>query len=265
MPDPEELDEPDRRPRAGRHAGGGDVRGGGDERRVAAEAGAEGERPPVGVVAALPAELLHDRDHRGGEGDVVDDPRAERRDPCDPEQLRGAVAAGGVGDAVGDLADRAGLLQRADHHEQADEEEQRRPLDPGQRLLDRLARDQQQRRSPRRAPRSPARGAAPCGRRRRTIVSTSTGTVRSARRGPRSSGRRRGPSRARGPRARSAAAAGRTRYSSPVTTTKATAAIGARFAMNGQNESPVAPAMMMFGRIADQRRGPADVRRDRSR
>ena len=41
-----------------------------------------------------------------------------------------------VVDAVGDLVDRAGLLERADHHEQADEEEQRRPLDLDERLLE---------------------------------------------------------------------------------------------------------------------------------
>ena len=67
------------RPAALGHAGGGDVGGGGDEREVAAEAGAERERPPVGVVHRLALELLDDGDHRRGEGDVVHDPRGDRR------------------------------------------------------------------------------------------------------------------------------------------------------------------------------------------
>ena len=39
----------------------------------------------------------------------------------------------------------------------------------------------------------------------------------------------------------------KTRYSMPVTTTKASAAIGARLTMKSLNESPVAPAIRMFG------------------
>jgi hypothetical protein len=138
--DAKEGHESDRRARPLRQAGRGDVGRGGDHGRVAAEAGAQGQRPPVGVVAAragFPLQLLDDRDHRRREGDVVDHRRAEGRDPGDPEELGGAIAAGDVLDAVGDVADRAGLLQGADHDEEREEEEQSRPLDVGEGLLER--------------------------------------------------------------------------------------------------------------------------------
>jgi hypothetical protein len=40
---------------------------------------------------------------------------------------------------AGDRGDGAGLLERTDHDEQADEEEQGRPFDAGERALERLA------------------------------------------------------------------------------------------------------------------------------
>jgi hypothetical protein len=84
-------------------------------------------------------QLLDDRDHRRGKRDVVHQARADRRRPRDAEKLGGAVTGGDVRDPVGDRLDGAGVHQGADHHKQADKEKQRRPLDPGQRPLERLA------------------------------------------------------------------------------------------------------------------------------
>ena len=199
----QEVHEADRAPGAGGHAGGGDVGGGGDQRGVAAEAGAERERPPVGVVAAVAGlELLDDRDHRRGERDVVDEPGAERRDPGDAQELGGAVAAGERRRSPSATSlDRARLLERADHHEQAEEEEQGRPLDARQRALERLAASSAASRSRRPARRWPARGGAPCGRRTRGSSAPGSAPCASARRGPRSSAARRAPSRAGAPSA----------------------------------------------------------------
>ena len=69
-------------------SGRGDVARGGDERRVAAEAGGERERPPVRRPRRR--ELLDDRDHRRREGDVVDDARAD----ADTQRSRAAPPCG---------------------------------------------------------------------------------------------------------------------------------------------------------------------------
>ena len=80
---------------------------------VAAEAGAERERPPVGVVELLAGlELVDDGDHRGREGDVVDERRAGGGAPQDHHRLGCARAAGDVAEESGHLCTIALRLER---------------------------------------------------------------------------------------------------------------------------------------------------------
>ena len=58
-----------------------------DDRRIAAEAGAERERPPQGFDGhPARAQLAHDRDHRRGVRDVVDDRGRDAAEPEEPER-----------------------------------------------------------------------------------------------------------------------------------------------------------------------------------
>ena len=74
--------------------------------------------------------------------------------------------------------------------------------------------------------------------------------------------RRRAPSPARAPSGAICSRERNARYSPGITTTSVTTTIGARLAMNAPNDSPVWPGDQDVRRVADQRRGAADVRRD---
>ena len=68
-------------------------------------------------------------------GNVVDDRRRDRREPQDAHRRHGQVPAAGLSQRVGDAADDAHVDDGLDEHEQADEEEQRVPLDVAQGLV----------------------------------------------------------------------------------------------------------------------------------
>ena len=115
-----------------------------DERAVAAQASAQGQRPPQGrAVEAVGLERQDDGDHGCHERDVVqeagDDGRAEQhRQHGDHE-----VAARDVDKALRQHADDARFGHGADDDEQAGEEAQRGPFDAVQRLFDAFTGDEQ--------------------------------------------------------------------------------------------------------------------------
>ena len=158
-----------------------------------------------------------------------------------------------------------GLLERADHDEQPDEEEQRRPLDPGERLLERLAADEQHDRR------------AGQGDRRRLEVQRRVDEEHDDRQDhhrQRAAAARRVLDRAarvelhdpsRAPRARSAAGGGTRGRAAPTTTSSVTTTIGARFMMNSMNDRSGRARDEDVRRVADERRGAADVATRRPR
>ena len=117
-----------------------DVGRGADERAVAAQASAQRQRPPQGrAVQAIGLERQDDRDHRGHERDVVqetgDDGRTDQHRQHGDEQ----VAARDVDEALRQHGDNARLGHGADDDEQAREEAQRGPFDAVQRLFNAFA------------------------------------------------------------------------------------------------------------------------------
>ena len=87
------MSEADRLPVARGEVRDHDVRGGADDREVAAEAGAQRERPPqrLGLEPALD-QLLDDRDRGRRVRDVVDDRRRERGEPQQADRRDRRVA-----------------------------------------------------------------------------------------------------------------------------------------------------------------------------
>ena len=106
--------------------GADDVGGGADRGAVAAEVNAEGQRPgeQAEVDALHRGDVLYDRDHRGREGDVVDESARDRGDPDDDRDHEEEVAAAHVVDELGDEFEDAGLLKTADDDEEAHKEQQ---------------------------------------------------------------------------------------------------------------------------------------------
>jgi len=130
-----------------------------DERAVAAQAGAERQRPPQRHDALGPAQmrrhLLDQRDHRRDERDVVDDRREHRRTPEDGDRRRLQVPAGHRHELLRREAEHARDIDAVHDDEQA-EEEDHDPVDlvEGLRHLGGTP-------SRRVTPASPARSAAP--------------------------------------------------------------------------------------------------------
>ncbi len=111
-----------------------------DERAVAAQASAQGQRPPQGRgVDAVELKSQDDRNHRGHERDVIqeagDDGGADQDRKHGDEQ----VAARDVDKRLRQHGDDARLGHGADDDEQAGEEAQRGPFDAVQRLFDAFA------------------------------------------------------------------------------------------------------------------------------
>ncbi len=114
-----------------RDSHGHDVGRGADHRAVAAEAGAERQRPPQGVFRAryFGAEKGDDREHGGGKRNVVHKRRHDGRHPQDQGHRDVEVAAGKVQDPVGDQGQQAGRFDSPDDNEKKDEEHQGGPFD----------------------------------------------------------------------------------------------------------------------------------------
>mmetsp|Transcript_8160 Transcript_8160/g.19005 ORF Transcript_8160/g.19005 Transcript_8160/m.19005 type:complete len:277 (-) Transcript_8160:1815-2645(-) len=120
--------------RLGRHD---NVGGGADEGAVAAKARAKGEGPGEGLdgdAGDLLDHLLHDGDHGGREGDVVDKRREDGRGPHDKddgEDLAGPLVGGSDhrGEGVCDEAEEAELADALDDDKESREEEESVPLD----------------------------------------------------------------------------------------------------------------------------------------
>mmetsp|Transcript_26340 Transcript_26340/g.40577 ORF Transcript_26340/g.40577 Transcript_26340/m.40577 type:complete len:421 (-) Transcript_26340:629-1891(-) len=114
-----------------------------DEGAVAAEARAERQRPRQRLDVEphhVGNHLLHDGDHGGGEGDVVDEGREDGRGPADQEDRERLAAAwrdagDHAGEGVGDEAEEAELTHTLDDDEERGEEQQRVPLHRVQRLV----------------------------------------------------------------------------------------------------------------------------------
>ena len=155
------------------------VGAGADGGDIAAEVGAERERPPqhlrvrAGPASSAPVGLTIGA-MVATYGMLSMMPRHTTETPQDQHRRQQRVAAGRLGGQPGQLADDAGLHQRADHDEQAGEEQQRVPLDAGQVVA--TARARRSRSACRRpaAPPPTARCGAPSERRTRRRPATRT-------------------------------------------------------------------------------------------
>ena len=134
----------DRMPMLGRDAREHHVCRSADQRAVAAQARAQGQRPPQrGDIHAVRLHRKDQRDHGGDKRDVVEYGREHRRAPQDEQHEQHGVAAGHLDQRIAQHGDDAGLLHAADHDEQAGEEQNGRPLDAEHDLFGVLLADQQ--------------------------------------------------------------------------------------------------------------------------
>ena len=121
---------------AHRHVGDDDVGGSADQRQISAQARPKSESPPqrrrrqAGV-----HQVLDDRNGGRRVRDVVDEGRDDRAHPEQRETGECQVTCRLVSEPVRDPADDADLNDCLDEHEQADEEEQRPPLDIAQGIV----------------------------------------------------------------------------------------------------------------------------------
>ena len=100
----------------------------------------DGQGPPQGAYLCVGEafrlrQLLYHRDHGRGERDVVHDPTGDGASPHHEHRRNGRRVAG-TDEELGYSADKTRDLEAPDEHEEADEEEQRRPLHLTQDLFD---------------------------------------------------------------------------------------------------------------------------------
>ena len=154
-----------------------------------------------------------------------------------------------------------GLLERADHHEQPDQEEQRQPLDRGDRAVQRLARDEQHHRRARQRDRRRLQV-------QRLVDEEHEDRQHQDRHRPPASAASSIDFAASSPITRSRASGAirkrerNAKYSPGITTTSAIATIGARLRDERAERQPGVAGDQDVRRVADQRRGAAEVRRD---